>query len=265
MAELNLVFWNVEGMSASDKKTRGKADRIIEYLFAESPDLIGLSEVSNRGLDYLKARAREHGYEMNSRPVDDLRQHCVLLAQLGSDVQIADDRGLASSAYAVWRGLTETGNPCVNSEVLHAPCIWDPGDIEPIALTVASVYTGDLYSHVAEQVQEAADKSTGGAVVAGGDWNISRMLDGDLADLGLAAFDALAERFGWTNVLPGPDGTEVPTWPVGRGCFPTPARQLDHLFTRLPDPVTASCEVVIPPDGERRLSDHALLKATLAA
>lgn len=254
LAAMKLLFWNVDRLSAGDKPARQRFDRVTRILAAERAEVVGLTEVSPKGITRLCAFARDHGYRAIHREPDGIKGHAVLLVPAdvvttgaGIDVWVAGDRKTVDSE-ALTAVLELPGEP---------PC------------TVAVVYNYSGWPSVLRPVHEFAATHTGGNIVVGGDFNMARTLDvnknKNLRPLGTPAFERIHDSFGWTNVLPGPGKTEVPTWPIG-GRANIPGRQLDHVFTGLPPESRAESRVVTPSDGSDspiRLSDHAMLLATV--
>lgn len=253
---LNLMFWNVLGLSNGTTASQKRLTRVMAHAFADRPEVIGLSEVRSGGLDRVKKIAADHGYRVGHRSADEHRSHTLLLVR--EPVQVIDS--------ASWWQLDPRDNS-LGCEAVYAACEVPAADgTGPVRVTVASVYNYSPWpSRIAQAVQKFADDATNGHVVAGGDWNMARTLDADreLKHLGTVAFKDLRDSFGWTNVLPGPDDTEIPTYPLSR--VTTSPRQLDHLFVRLPEGVTADCLVEAPPSDRPMLSDHAILRARIHA
>lgn len=249
---MKLLFWNVDRLSAGKKPARQRFDRVVKIIAAERADIVGLTEVSSTGISRLCAFAHDHGYRAIYREPDELKGHAVLLVPAdvvttgaGLEVLIAGDQKTVDSE-ALTAVLELPGKP---------PC------------TVAVVYNYSMWPAVLRPVHEFAAQHTGGNIVVGGDFNMARSLDvsKNLQHLGTPAFERIRDSFGWTNVLPGPAETEVPTWPIG-GRANIPGRQLDHFFTDLPPELRAECRVVTPSDASdspARLSDHAMLLATV--
>lgn len=254
LAAMKLLFWNVDRLSAADKRTQPRFDRVMKIIHSMNADVVGLTEVSSEGINKLHAFARDHGYRFICREPDGLKSHAVLLVP--ADVVTAVDDPLLSINKA---------EKTVDSEALAA-VLELPG--KP-PCTVAVVYNYSMWPTVLRPVHEFAAKHTGGNIVVGGDFNMARSLDvsknKDLRLLGTPALERIEDSFGWTNALPGPAGTEVPTWPIG-GRANISGRQLDHVFTGLPPESRAECRVVTPSDASdspTRLSDHAMLLATV--
>lgn len=251
---MKLLFWNVDRLSTGDKATRQRFDRVMKIIAAERADVVGLTEVSSTSINQLDAFARDHGYRAIYREPDKIKGHAVLLvpADVVTNVSELDV-------------ATNNGKNTVDSEALAA-VLELPGKPR---CTVAVVYNYSMWPTVLRPVHEFAAKHTGGNIVVGGDFNMARSLDvnksKDLRLLGTPALERIQDSFGWTNVLPGPAATEVPTWPIG-GRANIPGRQLDHVFTGLPPEPCAECRVVTPSDASDspgRLSDHAMLLATV--
>lgn len=252
--EHTLVFWNVNRLSGASRETTARAERILEFALRDGPTVVGLSEIKSSGLGVVKRVAAPLGYRIVHRDPVEGESHTALLVR---------------PAFRMRRsGVQRTlhpGDGTVAYEATWAVCtVPTDGDAPDLDVTLASVYSHSPWpDNIARVVQQVADNHTEGNVVAGGDWNMARVLDADpgLKHLGSVAFDSLQKELGWMNVLPGQSGTEVPTWPLSRAKG-TP-RQLDHLFARLPGDFRAAVEVIEPPVAKPSLSDHALLRAKL--
>lgn len=253
---LGLMFWNVNRLSFGTPASRRKLKRVMEHAFSDGPEVIGLSEVGSGGLDRVKEIAADHGYRVEGRDADEHRLHTLLLVR--DPIQVID-----SDTW--W--LVDPRDDSLACEAAYAACELPAADgAGPMRVTFASVYNYSPWpTKIAQAVQNFADDATDGHVVAGGDWNMARTLDTNrrLKHLGSVAFNDIHDTFGWTNILPGPDGTEVPTWPLSQ--LKTPPRQLDHLFVRLPEGASADCQIEMPPAEQPMLSDHAILRARVRA
>lgn len=247
---MDLLFWNVDRLAASNPSTRHRFDRIMTVVGSSSPDVIGLTEVNRSALGRLHQYAQARGFAVLHREEDECRTHSVLL--VAPELRVTD--------HATFASMGRQGD--MRSEAVVASIVGSSGRDS----TLSVVYNYSRWPQVLSDVQDFSDKYSSGRAVIGGDFNMARSLDADpgLAHLGSAAFDRLNNDFGWVHVSAGDEGEEVPTWPVGPGVKSSP-RQLDHLFVRGLAGLDTQCSVVMPPLEDIRLSDHAMLQATLAS
>ncbi len=215
----------------------------------DHPDVIGLSEVSKTALKHLGRFADDHTYRLIHRGRDELRSHVVLM--------ISD-----SYSVCAWNVFTSIAN--ADGTLASEAAVAAVEDSSGSLLTFAAVYNYAPWPQVLADVQDFADQHSEGRLIVGGDFNMARTLDDKkgLQHLGTVAFARIGRDFGWSEVLPGPTGTEVPTWPVGPSAGNSP-RQLDHVFVKGLVEFDAECSVLVPPKADVRLSDHALLRTRL--
>ncbi|MDO4254387.1 MAG: endonuclease/exonuclease/phosphatase family protein [Kocuria sp.] len=246
---MELLFWNVDRLSASDTRTRRRFDRVMAEAASRPFEVLGLTEVNRSPLARLCRFGSVGGFEVLHREEDECRVHAVLLIALE----------LRVTAHATVASIDRRGR--MRSEAVMASV----EDLSGRELTVSAVYNYSPWPQVLDGVQDFSDRRSGGSAVIGGDFNMARSLDSDpgLAHLGTAAFDLIGVELGWEHVPADPGGDEVPTWPVGPGPSSSP-RQLDHLFVKgVGDASEVVCSVVAPPTEKVRLSDHAMLRAQL--
>ncbi|MGR6092254.1 endonuclease/exonuclease/phosphatase family protein [Brevibacterium sp. CSND-B09] len=247
---MDLHFWNTDRLSACDAKARRRFVRAMGFAASGHPDVIRLSEVSNTALKHLDRFADDHGYRLVHRSRDDVRIHVALM--------ISDEHQVV--ARNVFTSIDESDGT-LDSEVVIATVEDGTGSI----FSIAAVYNYSSWPHVLTDAQDFTDRHSEGRLVIGGDFNMARMLDDDkeLQHLGSVAFDRINHDLGWVEVSPGSAEDEVPTWPVGPSAGNRP-RQLDHVFVKGLDEFSVECSVIIPPEEDVRLSDHALLRTHLA-
>lgn len=248
--EMDLHFWNTDRLSACDAKARRRFVRVMGFGASGNPDAIGLSEVSNTALKHLDRFANDHGYRLIHRSPDSLRFHVALM--ISNEYRIVSREVFTHIDAHIPNAYSEVSIAAIEDSACSV-------------FSIATVYNSYPWSKVFADAQDFADRHSEGRFVIGGDFNIARMLDGDrtLWAFGSEAFERINCRLGWIEAFPGEADDEVPTWPVGPSAGNKP-RQLDHVFVNGLSDLAVDCSVVIPPEEDIRLSDHALLRARLS-
>lgn len=245
---MDLLFWNVRGIGGNRRRTQ----RVLALAVNKRPEIIGLTEVGLGALEMIRSAASDTGYTVIHDTPDPLRNSQSVL--------------MVSKTVRTGNGRFEWNpHPDATFDSVMLACELPTREGTSLTTTVAVTYN---YSNSpmspAAGIREFADEHSNSRVIAGGDWNMAHALnDTDLNHLGTPAFTTLEERFGWRDVPPGENGTEIPTYPM-EGGLPASPRQIDRVFTRgIPDTAALSTSVEIPPVESPILSDHALLWAHL--
>ena len=247
---MKMIFWNVWRLSTYDRRARARCERVLDAVAEQKAEVVGLSEVSSYGVERLKSFAQDHGYWYIVRKTEGRERGTALLIAQSINV---DEAATWVEPY---------------SEVSAAVVT-----VDGRSLTIASVYNyREGVPAVLSEAQRFATKHSGGRILAGGDFNMARVLDHSKGyqGFGSISIDAIQRRLGWTEVLPGPNGTEVPTIGGDTRLKGMP-RQLDRVFIGGDESLAERSRIEVVPvvDLEpvvetgvdwTRLSDHAMLR-----
>lgn len=302
---LRATFWNVMELGGKEKQSRTRREHVFNHLFREQWDVIGLIAVCNSARPALEESADQHGYEVIGPrlPADRAskpKEACtVMLVSHDREVLNVDASHLVEQRI-IWDG--DSMHARRDQLLLAAAGVTI--DFDGTALAVACVYTPvhqeiELYRpapvvrdpssirqrrrYTPQKAGYEQDVSTDTAVawandfqhasaadglIVGGDWNAlsERALQDHRPDIERSGRDSTGRD--WRQLLQ-ERVDPVPTYSYGERVNRS-YRFIDQVYTRLPERLEASLDVMPPPaidKSEVRLgftSDHAQLRVEVA-